>query len=201
VKNRIEFALSLMLDDSLVHQQLKAYRSQRWILLVDDELSIRDAVGQLLVQSGYQSSDRMCGWGGGITGRSVAEYSIWTYEVGMMNDVSILLFTRRHLFSNFTCFLPLLLCYIRHHTAEHQSKLLQKLRQDTTMLQLTTKEEQFMNRGRKAAAGRKNNNHRHHPIIYQDSTAFEALVGYLYLSDPDRCTQLFQWIELNVDTV
>ena len=34
--------------------QMKQYRSQRWILLVDDEPSIRDAVGQLLVNSGYQ---------------------------------------------------------------------------------------------------------------------------------------------------
>lgn len=85
--------------------------------------------------------------------------------------------------------------------AEHQSKLLQLLRQDTSSFPLTSKEEQVLKRGRNAAAGRSNNNHRHHPIIYQDSTAFEALVGYLYISDSDRCTKLFQWIELNVDTV
>jgi ribonuclease III family protein len=85
--------------------------------------------------------------------------------------------------------------------AEHQSKLLQKLKVETVLFRLTPKEEQVMNRGRNAAAGRSNNNHRHHPIIYQDSTAFEALVGYLYLSNTDRCTKLFQWIELNVDTV
>jgi ribonuclease III family protein len=85
--------------------------------------------------------------------------------------------------------------------AEHQSKLLQQLRQDTSSFPLTIKEEQVMNRGRNAAAARSNNNHRHHPIIYQDSTAFEALVGYLYISDTERCTKLFQWIESNVDTV
>jgi ribonuclease III family protein len=75
------------------------------------------------------------------------------------------------------------------------------LRQDTASFPLTTKEEQVMNRGRNAAASRSSANHRHHPIIYQDSTAFEALIGYLYISDTNRCTELFQWIEAKVDTV
>ena len=85
--------------------------------------------------------------------------------------------------------------------AEHQSKLLHQLRQDKASFPLTMKEEQVMNRGRNAAASRSNTNHRHHPIIYQDSTAFEALVGYLYISDMNRCTELFRWIESNVDSV
>ena len=34
--------------------RMKQYRSQRWVVLVDDESSIRDAVGQLLLNSGYQ---------------------------------------------------------------------------------------------------------------------------------------------------
>ncbi len=36
------------------NNDMKQCRSQRWILLVDDESSIRQAVGQLLVESGYQ---------------------------------------------------------------------------------------------------------------------------------------------------
>lgn len=36
------------------HGDLKKLRSERWVLFVDDEKSIRDAVGQLLVKSGYQ---------------------------------------------------------------------------------------------------------------------------------------------------
>ncbi len=90
---------------------------------------------------------------------------------------------------------------LHYYVAEHQSKLLHQLRKDTALFPLTTKEEQVLNRGRNAAASRSNTNHRHHPIIYQDSTAFEALVGYLYISDMNRCTELFQWIESHVDSV
>jgi len=32
------------------------------------------------------------------------------------------------------------------------------------------------------------------PAAYQDATAFEALVGYLYLTDADRCDQLLRWV-------
>jgi ribonuclease III family protein len=87
-------------------------------------------------------------------------------------------------------------------TAEHQSRLLQKLRQDDNdrHFQLTLKEHQILNRGRNAASSR-NHNHRRNPIIYQDSTSFEAIIGYLYISDPVRCTELFQWIDANVDNV
>jgi ribonuclease III family protein len=96
-----------------------------------------------------------------------------------------------HFFTTFC--LPLL--------AEHQSRLLHKLRQENNLFVLSIKEIQVMNRGRNAATNRKSNNHRHHPILYQDSTAFEALVGYLYISDMNRCIQLFRWIEANIDTV
>lgn len=40
-------------NDIKKQQQQQQYRSQRWILFVDDEPSIRDAVGQLLIQCGY----------------------------------------------------------------------------------------------------------------------------------------------------
>jgi ribonuclease III family protein len=79
------------------------------------------------------------------------------------------------------------------NTAEHQSQLLQKLRQDDTFV-LISKEEQILTRGRNAASQR--NHNRRDPGIYQEATAFEALVGYLYITDPTgRCAELFAWIE------
>jgi 23S rRNA maturation mini-RNase III len=91
--------------------------------------------------------------------------------------------------------------------AEHQSQLLSKLRQGTennnnnNSFILSIKEVQILNRGRNAVTNRKNTNHRHHPNIYQDSTAFEALIGYLYISDMHRCMQLLHWIDTNIDIV
>lgn len=78
-------------------------------------------------------------------------------------------------------------------TAEYQSQLLQKLRQDEAFV-LTSREEQILTRGRNAASQR--NHNRRDPGIYQDATALEALVGYLYICDPNgRCSELFDWIE------
>ena len=37
------------------------------------------------------------------------------------------------------------------------------------------------------------------PAAYQDSTALEALVGYLYLSDGDRCNELLEFINNILD--
>ena len=85
-------------------------------------------------------------------------------------------------------------------TAEFQSTLVTRLRQgnnesDTTPISfcLTDQEVRVMNRGRNAAT--KTNHRKANPVAYQDATALEALVGYLYISDPDRCTQLLEWID------
>jgi DNA-binding NarL/FixJ family response regulator len=40
--------------DHFNDDNLQKFRSQHWILLVDDEASLRDAVGRMLVNSGYQ---------------------------------------------------------------------------------------------------------------------------------------------------
>ena len=37
------------------------------------------------------------------------------------------------------------------------------------------------------------------PAAYQDSTALEALIGYLYLSDGDRCNVLLEFINNILD--
>lgn len=67
----------------------------------------------------------------------------------------------------------------------------------------TVKEEQVMNRGRNAASKNRgsSSNHRHHPMIYQDSTALEALIGYLYISNTARCMELLDCIDRYIDIV
>ena len=52
---------------------------------------------------------------------------------------------------------------------------------------------QIVSRGRNAVTKSKN---RRNPAAYQDSTAFEALIGYLYITDPEgRCHDLFNFLE------
>ena len=81
-------------------------------------------------------------------------------------------------------------------TAEHQSKLLSKLKAEFTF---TEKEKQILSRGRNAGSGR--NNNRRDPAAYQDSTSFEAILGYMYIASPTRCEELLSWIHNNVDNV
>ncbi|PZO36876.1 MAG: Mini-ribonuclease 3 [Pseudanabaena frigida] len=74
--------------------------------------------------------------------------------------------------------------------AEQQAKLLEKL-------DLTDFEYDLVRRGRNAAgsAPRKVN-----PNIYQSATGFEALIGYLYLTDRDRLDQIFTQLLSHIDT-
>lgn len=64
---------------------------------------------------------------------------------------------------------------------------------------LTLLEERVMNRGRNAGA--KTNHRKSNPKAYQDATALEALVGYLYIKDRDRCTELLQWMAYHLDRI
>ena len=77
--------------------------------------------------------------------------------------------------------------------AEHQSHLLAQLREN---FELSDEETQILMRGRNAVTRSKN---RRNPAAYQDSTAFECLLGYLYISDQERCCELLNWIETIVD--
>jgi len=77
--------------------------------------------------------------------------------------------------------------------AEHQSYILQKLKKS---FPLSEKENQVLMRGRNAVTKSKN---RRNPVAYQDSTALEALVGYLYINDKTRCEELLSWLETVVD--
>jgi ribonuclease-3 family protein len=60
--------------------------------------------------------------------------------------------------------------------------------------ELTEKEGQVLMRGRNSVTKSKNNR-RKNPVAYQDSTSFEALIGYMYINDPERCRELFVWLE------
>lgn len=80
-------------------------------------------------------------------------------------------------------------------TAEHQSRLLARLRQDFA---LEEEEQKVLARGRNAVSGSSRN--RRDPSAYQDATALEALIGYLYIVDQERCKELLDWIQANVDS-
>lgn len=73
--------------------------------------------------------------------------------------------------------------------AESQAKALRSLEPH-----LTSTELEILRRGRNAAAGRPK---RLNPEIYQQATSLETLMGYLYLTDPQRLNQLLSYLELN----
>ena len=74
--------------------------------------------------------------------------------------------------------------------AEQQAKLLEKL-------ELTELESDLVRRGRNAAGSI---SRKVDPKIYQQATGFEALIGYLYLTDRDRLEQIFIQLFSHIDT-
>lgn len=59
---------------------------------------------------------------------------------------------------------------------------------------LTSAEVEILRRGRNAVRGRQK---RVAPEIYQQASSLETLVGYLYLSDPQRLTQLLARLDID----
>mmetsp|Transcript_11095 Transcript_11095/g.20240 ORF Transcript_11095/g.20240 Transcript_11095/m.20240 type:complete len:295 (-) Transcript_11095:1071-1955(-) len=97
--------------------------------------------------------------------------------------------------------------------AETQSIILQRLMESSW---LTSLEEQVLKRGRNAGTGTKGRKRGPKRLysknsgdvsssetggasVYQDSTALEALIGYLYISDMKRCMQLLEWLKDHLD--
>lgn len=74
--------------------------------------------------------------------------------------------------------------------AVQQAKLLEKL-------DLTDFESDLVRRGRNAAGSTPR---KVDPKIYQKATGFEALIGYLYLTDRDRLDQIFTQLLSHIDT-
>jgi ribonuclease III family protein len=98
--------------------------------------------------------------------------------------------------------------YIRHHhllppkrletyhqqvvaqvRAESQAHHLQSL-----VPHLTDPEREMLKRGRNAASGRPR---RLDPAVYQQATSLEALIGYLYLTDPQRLVELLNYLKFD----
>jgi ribonuclease-3 family protein len=76
--------------------------------------------------------------------------------------------------------------------AEHQSVCLQLLEPH-----LTDEEREIVRRGRNATT---NCPKRLEPKLYQRATSLEALIGYLYLRNPQRLNQLLANLTANVET-
>ena len=95
-----------------------------------------------------------------------------------------------------TCYLlpPRRLCDYHHQVvaqvrAESQARHLRSLEPH-----LTAPELEILRRGRNAATG---SSRRLDPKIYQQATSLETLMGYLYLTDPNRLNQLLAHLELD----
>lgn len=73
--------------------------------------------------------------------------------------------------------------------AETQAAILQLLEPH-----LSEPELEILRRGRNGAT---TNPRRLDPKIYQQASSFETLMGYLYLTNPQRLTQLLTYLELN----
>lgn len=74
--------------------------------------------------------------------------------------------------------------------AESQARQLRSLQPHLTPVEL-----EILRRGRNAAGtGPK----RLSPAIYQQASSLETLIGYLYLSDPQRLNQLLALVELDL---
>ena len=83
--------------------------------------------------------------------------------------------------------------------AETQSKLLASMMKSFLF---TGKERSVLARGRNAGTGSRGRKRgKEWGAIYQDSTALEALIGYSYISDRERCFEILNWIRNEQDKI
>lgn len=78
---------------------------------------------------------------------------------------------------------------VAHVRAETQAHHLRSLQPH-----LTSTELEILRQGRNSASG---GPRRVDPVIYQQATSLEVLIGYLYLTNPQRLDQLFQQLKLD----
>lgn len=79
--------------------------------------------------------------------------------------------------------------------AEAQSKLLQQF---VDNFKLTSAEQGVLARGRNASLTARKKG-KGGESMYQDSTAFEALIGYTYISDKVRFNEMISWVRDELD--
>jgi ribonuclease-3 family protein len=60
----------------------------------------------------------------------------------------------------------------------------------------TPRENTVLSRGRNSVSGSRN---RRDQAAYQDATALEAIVGFLYITDSKRCEEMLNWIHKNLE--
>ena len=105
----------------------------------------------------------------------------------------------RYLLHNIQCFVFALILTMQSSTfideAEAQSKLLHEFVNDFS---LTSAEQAVLARGRNASLTARKKG-KGGESMYQDSTAFEALLGYTYINDKVRFTEMISWIKIELD--
>jgi len=79
--------------------------------------------------------------------------------------------------------------------AEAQAVLFQKLLKS---IKLTPDEQSVVARGRNANLTVRKKN-KGDATAYQDSTAFEALLGYTYIRDKNRFNEIINWVKSELD--
>mmetsp|Transcript_2813 Transcript_2813/g.5258 ORF Transcript_2813/g.5258 Transcript_2813/m.5258 type:complete len:161 (+) Transcript_2813:863-1345(+) len=99
--------------------------------------------------------------------------------------------------------------------AETQSKIFRRLL-SSEIFELTKEERNIISRGRNAGSssgGRKRGPKRLYgsndgkdstyggPEVYQDSTALEALIGFTYLTDKNRCVEIINFLSEELDRI
>jgi len=67
-----------------------------------------------------------------------------------------------------------------------------------TSIKLTPDEQSVVARGRNANLTVRKKN-KGDATAYQDSTAFEALLGYTYIRDKDRFNEIIDWVKTELD--
>jgi ribonuclease-3 family protein len=164
----------------------------------DDNVDSLHNLHRLLLPSDKCQVDQMSSTDLAYVGDAVYELLIRTTKVWpskrtsdlQSQVVSIVRGTSLRLSSwGFFVYLIKLTCDI----AEYQADLLKALKES---FELTDKEYQILNRGRNSVS----RSNRRDPAAYQDATALEALIGYLYITDTPRCSQLLGWIQNTIDS-
>lgn len=100
------------------------------------------------------------------------------------------------LYVRLTFLLPPKRIQLHHQQVVAQVRAEGQARQwDTLVQHLDEAEQQILRRGRNAAVGAPR---KADPDLYRQATGIEALIGYLYLADPDRLQELWCYFDFSL---